>query len=213
MSIVQTRWRWLLVLAAAGAALLGFGLARQLDRDSPALASGTWLPLPKAIADFALIAASGRPYTRADLMSAPTLVYFGFTRCPDVCPTTLAKLAQARRLTGLATLRVLFVSIDPGRDTPAAAGLYAHAFDPSFEGVTGTPPQIRAVARNFAVAVNRVELPGGDYTMDHSAVIFLVDGAGIVAIFTPPIEVAALAADLRRAAPYLAPPPREPRPT
>jgi protein SCO1/2 len=212
VSIVQTRWRWLLVLAAAGAALLGFGLARQLDRDSPALASGTWLPRPKAIADFALIAAGGRPYTRADLLSVPTLVYFGFTRCPDVCPTTLAKLAQARRLAGLATLRVLFVSIDPGRDTPAAAGLYAHAFDPSFEGVTGTPQEIRAVARNFAVAVNRVELPGGDYTMDHSAVIFLVDAHGIVAIFTPPIEVPALAADLRRAAPYLAPPP-EPHPT
>jgi protein SCO1/2 len=107
---------------------------------------------------------------------------------------------------------VLFVSIDPGRDSPGAVGLYAHAFDPSFEGVTGTPEEIRAVARNFAVAVNRVDLPGGDYTMDHSAVIFLVDARGIVAIFTPPFEVPALAADLRRAAPYLAPPPA-PRPT
>jgi protein SCO1/2 len=212
VSTVQTRWRWLLVLAAVGAALLGFCLARQLDRESPLLASGTWLPRPKAIADFTLSDASGRPYTRADLTGAPTLVYFGFTHCPDVCPTTLAKLAQARRQAALATLRVLFVSIDPGRDTPAAVALYAHAFDPSFEGVTGRPEEIRAVARNFAVAVNRVDLPGGDYTMDHSAVVFLVDGEGIVAIFTPPFEVPALAADLRRAAPYLAPPP-EPRPT
>ena len=105
---------------------------------------------------------------------------------------------------------MLFVSIDPERDTPAAVGLYAHAFDPSFEGVTGKPEEIRAVARNFAVAVNRVELPGGDYTMDHSAVVFLVDAEGIVAIFTPPFEAPALAADLRRAAPHLAPP-REPR--
>jgi protein SCO1/2 len=212
VSTVRTRWRWLLVLAAVGAALLGFCLARQLDRESPLLASGTWLPRPKAIADFTLSDASGRPYTRADLTGAPTLVYFGFTHCPDVCPTTLAKLAQARRQAALATLRVLFVSIDPGRDTPAAVALYAHAFDPSFEGVTGRPEEIRAVARNFAVAVNRVDLPGGDYTMDHSAVVFLVDGEGIVAIFTPPFEVPALAADLRRAAPYLAPPP-EPRPT
>ena len=209
---VQNRWRWILVVAAAGAALLGFCLSRQLDREAPRLASGTWLPRPKAIADFALTDASGRPYTRADLTRAPTLVYFGFTRCPDVCPTTMAKLAQARRQAALATLRVLFVSIDPGRDTPAAVGLYAHAFDGSFEGVTGKPQEIQAVARNFAVAVNRVELPGGDYTMDHSAVIFLVDATGIVAIFTPPFEVPALAADLRRAAPYLASPP-ERRPT
>lgn len=209
---VQPRWRWLLVVAAAGAALLGFCLARQLDREAPKLASGTWLPRPKAIADFTLIDAGGRPYTRADLTRAPTLVYFGFTRCPDVCPTTMAKLAQARRQAALATLRVLFISIDPGRDTPAAVGLYAHAFDGSFEGVTGKPEEIRAVARNFAVAVNRVELPGGDYTMDHSAVIFLVSAQGIVAIFTPPFEVPALAADLRRAAPYLAAPPQR-RPT
>jgi protein SCO1/2 len=210
-STLTARWLWILV-AAAAAALLGFLVAQQLDRESPALASGTWLPQPKPIADFELEDASGRPYTRADLERAPTLVYFGFTHCPDVCPTTLAKLAQVRRQPGLASLRVLFVSIDPQRDTPGTVGLYAHAFDPSFEGVTGKPEQIQSVAKNFAVAVNRVELPGGDYTMDHSAVIFLVGRAGIVAIFTPPFEVAALATDLRRAAPYVAQP-HEPHPT
>jgi len=206
MSTVRSRWLWILVAvaAAAGAALLGFFAARQLDRESPVLASGTWLPRPKAIADFELLDASGRPYRRADLTSAPTLVYFGFTRCPDVCPTTLVKLAQVRRQAALSSLRVLFVSIDPERDTPAAVGLYAQAFDPSFRGVTGGPEEIRNVAKNFAVAVNRVDLPGGEYTMDHSAVIFLVDAQGIVAIFTPPFEVSALAADLRTAAPYLA---------
>lgn len=207
VSTVRGRWLWLVIaVAAAGAAFLGFSLARQLDRETPRLASGTWLPRPKVIEAFTLADAHGRPYTRADLTRAPTLVYFGFTRCPDVCPTTLAKLAQVRRQAALASLRVLFISIDPGRDTPGAAGLYAHAFDSSFEGVTGTPAEIQAVARNFAVAVNRVDLPGGDYTMDHSAVIFLVDAQGIVAIFTPPFEVPALAADLRRAAPYLAAP-------
>jgi protein SCO1/2 len=210
-STLTARWLWILV-AAAAAALLGFLVAQQLDRESPALASGTWLPQPRPIAAFELEDASGRPYTRADLERAPTLVYFGFTHCPDVCPTTLAKLAQVRRQRDLASLRVLFVSIDPQRDTPGAVGLYAHAFDPSFEGVTGKPEQIQSVAKNFAVAVNRVDLPGGDYTMDHSAVIFLVARAAIVAIFTPPFEVAALAADLRRAAPYVALP-QEPHPT
>lgn len=214
VSAVQKRWLWILIVgAAAAAALLGFLLAQQLDRESPVLASGTWLPHPKPIADFGLEDGSGRPYTRADLTSAPTLVYFGFTHCPDVCPTTLAKLAQVRRqAAAFAALRVLFVSIDPQRDTPAAVTLYAQAFDPSFRGVTGQPQAIESVARNFAVAVNKVALPGGDYTMDHSAVIFLVDVSGIVAIFTPPFEVPALVADLRRAAPYLAHPPQG-RPT
>jgi protein SCO1/2 len=205
VSTVRKSWLWVLVvLAAAGAALLGFYLARQLDRESPVLASGTWLPRPKPIADFELIDAAGRPYTRADLASAPTLVYFGFTRCPDVCPTTLVKLAQVRRQAALPALRVLFVSIDPQRDTPAAVALYAHVFDPAFQGVTGKPEEIQKVAKNFAVAVNRVELPGGDYTLDHSAVIFLTSAAGILAVFTPPFEVPALVADLQRAAPYLA---------
>jgi len=193
----------MLVALAACAGLGGFFLARQLDRETPVLASGTWLPRPKLIESFALIDAAGNPYTNADLVSAPTLVYFGFTRCPDVCPTTLVKLAQALKRAALPSLRVVFVSIDPQRDTPAVVGLYAHAFDPSFRGVTGTPAEIRSVAKNFAVAVNRVDLPGGDYTMDHSAVLFLVDARGIDAIFTPPFEVPALAADLRRAAPYL----------
>ena len=206
MSTVRHRRVWILVVVvlAACAALGGFFLARQLDRETPALASGTWLPRPKVIESFELIDGRGQPYTNVDLTSAPTLVYFGFTRCPDVCPTTLVKLAQTVRQAPLGLLRVVFVSIDPQRDTPAAVGLYAHAFDPAFQGVTGKPEEIRRVAKNFAVAFNRVDLPGGDYTMDHSAVIFLVDARGIVAIFTPPFEAPALAADLRRAAPYLA---------
>ena len=199
MSSVAPRWLLILAAGAVGAGLFGFWVAQQLDRESPRLASGTWLPEPKPIDDFELIDPGGHPYTRADLTSAPTLVYFGFTRCPDVCPTTLARLAQVRRQASVPSLRVLFVSIDPERDTPPAVGLYAHAFDPRFQGVTGKPEEIRKVARNFAVAVNRVDLPGGDYTMDHSAVVFLVDGEGIRAIFTPPFEVPGLVADLRRA--------------
>jgi len=197
--------RLLLVAAAACAALAGFWLARQLDRGSPQLASGTWLPQAKAVADFNLTDTSGQPFTRRELAGTPTLVFFGFTHCPDVCPTTLLMLAQLRKRAALAPLRVVFISVDPQRDTPALLATYVHAFDPQFEGLTGDSAAIARIAANFGVAVNRVDLPGGDYTMDHSAVVFLLDAtARIVAIFTPPFEVAPMAADLERAAPYLA---------
>ena len=190
--------------AAVCAALAGYWMARQLDRASPQLASGTWLPRPKPVGDFSLTDTSGRAFTRRDLGGGPTLVFFGFTHCPDVCPTTLLKLAQVRKRAGLQGLRVLFVSVDPQRDTPPVLGMYVHAFDPAFLGLSGDPQSIARLAANFGVAVNRVELPGGDYTMDHSAVLFLLDArARIAAIFTPPFEAEALAADLRRAAPYL----------
>jgi protein SCO1 len=196
------RARYLLAAAALSAALAGYYLAHQLDRAGPHLASGTWLPRGKPVGDFRLEDTGGRPFTQRDL-AGPALVFFGFTSCPDVCPTQLAKLAQARQRAAVAGLRVLFVSVDPQRDTPAVLGRYLEAFDPTFIGLTAAAPSILALAADFGVAVNRLELPGGDYTMDHSAVVFLLDGARIVAIFTPPLDVAGLSADLRRAAPYL----------
>ncbi|HVN46253.1 MAG TPA: SCO family protein [Steroidobacteraceae bacterium] len=196
--------RWLLLAAALCAGLAGFWLAHQLDRAGPQLASGTWLPRSRAVPDFTLTDTRGRSFTRHELASGPTLVFFGFTHCPDVCPTTLAKLAQVRRRAEVAGLRVLLVSVDPQRDTPAALGPYVHAFDPQFEGLTGDPQTIKRLAASFGVAVSRVELPGGDYTMDHSAVVFLLDDAArIVAVFTPPFEVAGMSSDLQHAAPYL----------
>jgi protein SCO1 len=202
--MTSLRARWLLFVAAACAAVAGFWLAHQLDRASPQLASGTWLPEAKRVLDFQLIDATGRPFARGALAGAPTLVYFGFTHCPDVCPTTLLKLAQVKKQAGMAKLRVVFISIDPARDTPPLVGTYAHAFDPQFQGVTGDAQNIARVAANFGVAVARVDLPGGDYTMDHSSVVFLLNDAGnIAAVFTPPFEVAPFVQDLKRAAPYL----------
>lgn len=203
--MTKVRARLLVAVAALGAALGGFWLATQLDRGAPHLASGTWLPRPRAVADFSLIDERGRTFTRADLTGAPTLVFFGFTHCPDVCPTTLVKLAQVKKSAPLAALRVVFVSVDPQRDTPPLLAQYVHAFDPSFRGLTGDARALARVAGDFGVAFSRVELPGGDYTMDHSAVVFLLDtDAHIVALFTPPFDSAALRADLQRAAPALA---------
>jgi protein SCO1/2 len=203
---MSKRASWILIaLAGVCAALAGFWLARQFDGAAPQLASGTWLQPPRSVADFQLIDHLGHPFTPHELRGKPSLVFFGFTHCADVCPTTLAKLAQVKKVVALAGLQVLFVSVDPGRDTPTALGLYVHAFDPNFIGLTGEPTALQKLTAQFGVAVNRVDLPGADYTMDHSAVLFLLNTHGqIVAIFTPPFDVLHLAQDLQAAAPYLA---------
>jgi protein SCO1/2 len=204
-SFMANRHTWtILTVAAVFAALAGFWLARELDSSGPTLASGTWLPRPKTIEGVQLTDTSGHPFTSQQLRGQPSLVFFGFTHCPDVCPTTLVKLAQITKAAQVPNLRVLVVTVDPERDTPNVLSAYVHAFDPGFIGLTGDPQAIKNIAGEFNVAVSRVDLPGGDYTMDHSAVVFLLDDAGrIVGIFTPPFETEKFASDLRLAAPYL----------
>src|SRR5262249_51466716 len=157
------------------AALAGFWLARELDSSAPQLASGTWLAQPRPVPELHLLDSQGHPFTEHDLQGKPSLVFFGFTHCPDVCPTTLAKLAQVKKAAAVPALQVLFVTVDPQRDTPQAVGTYAHAFDPAFIGLTGDPKAIEKTTAAFGVAAIRVDLPGGDYTMDHSAAVFLLD--------------------------------------
>src|ERR1700741_1551373 len=118
------RLSWLLVaIAALCAALAGFWLARELDSSAPQLASGTWLARPRPLGDFQLTDHLGRPFTAQDLRGKPSLVFFGFTHCPDVCPTTLVKLAQAIKSAHVPGLNVVFVTIDPARDTQKLVGL------------------------------------------------------------------------------------------
>ena len=193
-----------MALAALCAAMAGFWLARELDRPAPQLASGTWLAQPRPVADFSLTDHLGRTFTARELQGKTTLVFFGFTHCPDVCPTTLVKLAQVKKAAAMPGLQVLFVTVDPQRDTPAAVGAYAHAFDPDFIGLTGDPKAIEKMTAAFGVAALRVDLPGGDYTMDHSAAVFLVDARGrVVGVFTPPFDTRRFVQDLQRAHPYL----------
>jgi protein SCO1/2 len=193
---------WLLWgVLAVSAAVAGFSVAHRSSSAVPQLTSGTWLPQPRPIEDFTLVDESGKPFTLNDLKGRPTLVFFGFTHCPDVCPTTLAKLARVVKAAAIPDLRVLLVSVDPERDKPEQLQQYVHAFDPNFKGATGTPAEINRFAREFGVAVARVDLGGGDYTMDHSAVVFLLDNQGRrVALFTPPYEIQPVAADLRSVA-------------
>jgi len=205
---MTSRPYWILVvvlgLAAAGA---GAWLAAR-SAPAPQLESGTWLGRGPPFGPVALNDDTGAPFGPERLRGAPSLVFFGFTHCPDVCPATLAQLARARRESGIAGLRVLFITLDPARDRAAVLAQYLRAFGPGFLGLTGSAASIRRLAAANGIAFERVALPGGDYTIDHVAAVILLDGSGHkVAVFTPPYDAGRLAADLRRAARWLAPAP------
>ena len=196
---------WVLVgLGALCAALAGFLLAAQVDSSRPVLASGTWLTAARPIADFHLTDSQGRPITRAALLGHPTLVYFGFTHCPDECPDTLAALARVNEQIPVPGLRVLFVTVDPQRDTPTVLAGYLRHFDPSFLGLTGDPREISRLAAALGIGVSRVNLPGGGYDHEHPDAILLFDPrAREVGVFTPPFDAGKLAQSLSRVAPEL----------
>jgi protein SCO1/2 len=132
--------------------------------------------------EVALTDQDGRPFRLADQRGALTLLFFGFTSCPDVCPTTLADLAAARRQLGADAekVRVAMITVDPERDTPERLGTYVRAFDPSFVGLTGPEAELQQLYQGFGVAVSRRELPDSalGYTMDHTASVFVIDQQG-----------------------------------
>jgi len=129
---------------------------------------------------FSLVDHRGRPVTERDYLGKPTLIFFGFTNCPDICPTTLFELTT--RLKELGTeadrLNVLFVTVDPERDTPEQLALYLSSFDPHITGLSGTPENIAAVMTRYRVFARKVPLEGGGYTMDHTAAIYMMNGKG-----------------------------------
>jgi protein SCO1/2 len=192
------------VLAVAALAALALGIFSasrlQAPRAVPQLASGTLLPQPRAIAPFALADLDGEPYTLAQLQGHWTLLFAGFTHCPDVCPTTLSLMAQLRRqlAAGPTRLELLFLSVDPERDTPARLKAYVDHFDASIRGVTGPAAALDAFCASLGLTY--VKVPGagaGGYTVDHSAALVLLDPQGrIAAYFQPPHRLDTLAADL-----------------
>ena len=194
-----------MVAVALAAAVAGVYVARVVNQPAVAsLESGTLLPRPKALADFDLVDTQGAAASPASLRTHPTLVFFGFTHCPDVCPTTLALLARVQKQVAMPNLKVALISVDPERDTPQQLGKYISSFGGDLIGLTGAPPEHVKARESFGVAAARVDLPGGDYTMDHSATIFALDSeAHIVAVFTPPFDAGALTRDVARLAPVL----------
>jgi protein SCO1 len=144
-------------------------------------AAFTVMPVPKAIADFALTDQNGRPRSLASLRGAPTLIFFGFTHCPDVCPTALAKLKLLHESSGgaLKAARVVLISVDGERDTPAVMKKYLASFSPDFVGLTGNPRTVADIAARFsAVAFKEQPDQTGGYEYFHSSQVFLIDKVG-----------------------------------
>lgn len=165
------------------------------------LASGTLLNEPRELPDFLLTDQSNHFLHKDDFAGHWTLIFPGFTYCPDVCPTTLAFLKQLSAALGpeSAQLKVLFLSVDPERDTPQRLNEYIRFFSPDFIAATTGEPMLTEFARNLGVVYTKVPGDKPDtYSMDHSAVLILIDPqVRIAAYFTPPHSLKAMTTDLR----------------
>ncbi|MFU8763489.1 MAG: SCO family protein [Haliea sp.] len=171
--------------------------ARELP--APALAAGVAVTPPAALPDFSLRDQRGKPFTPAALQGHWSLIFPGFTHCPDICPATLAILDRAHELLGstAADLQVVLLSVDPQRDTPAALARYLEFFNPGFIGVTGEQQQLEQLYTGLGVQHIRIPGARGEYSVDHSAALLLVDPEGRLAgYFMPPFKAERLAADL-----------------
>ncbi|HHJ16268.1 MAG TPA: SCO family protein [Gammaproteobacteria bacterium] len=159
--------------------------------EPPQLRQGTLLPEAVAIADFQLTDQHGKPFTLDNLKGHWSFAFFGYTQCPDVCPTSLAMLARMLRKLEQSTVytvpQVLFVSIDPERDTPEQLAEFVPYFHPDFIGLTGEPDQLQALTRQLGIHYNKAPpaidptnagTDADNYEMDHSAAIALFDPAG-----------------------------------
>ena len=156
---------------------------------------------PRPLPQFHLKDLSGADFDLERLRGHPTLLFFGFTNCPDVCPTTLATLAQVQRAPPLPGAQVLFITIDPERDSAASLQVYLGAFSSSFIGARGDARALAPLLHSLGAIAMRENLPDGSYTMDHSATLYLLDRAGrLVAVFSPPFSAPKLSADLQRVA-------------
>jgi protein SCO1 len=187
-----------LIIIAAFAASLAVGLALTL-----------WLMGgPRGVTaastiggPFQLVDQSGQTVSEKNLQGKPTIVFFGFTHCPDVCPTALFEMSEILRAMGKDANRVnaYFVSVDPERDTPEIMKSYLSSFDPNLKGLTGSPEQVAGVISAYRVYAKKVPLKDGDYTMDHTALIYLMDREGrFVAPFNIKRKPEEAAADLKK---------------
>jgi protein SCO1/2 len=192
-----------LFIAVCAAFLTGISLAAAPSASSQSDRLAAW-PRGAASPTFELVDTEGTPRTLNDYRGRIVVIFFGFLHCPDACPAGLFKLAQVMKQLGqdASRVQVLFITLDPERDTPAALRHYTSAFNPRFVGLTGTSIQVDQAASNFNVQYARVPL-GTDYTIDHSTGIFVFDAVGhlrLVGAVNSPVadfvhDITALAAE------------------
>ena len=187
-----------LVIFASFAASLLVGLVIMLW----ALGGLRTVTAPAAIGGpFQLTDQAGQTVTDQNLKGRPTVIFFGFTHCPDICPTALLEISEVLRKLGPDANRMsaAFITVDPERDTPSVMKDYLSSFEPQIRGLTGDPAAIAAAEKIYRVYAKKVPLDGGEYTMDHSTVVYLMDKGGrFVAPFNLKRQPADAAADLRR---------------
>lgn len=169
---------WVLVgIAALGGILLALRAPSTTSETSVATIGGP----------FTLTGGDGKPFSSARLNGKPAAIFFGFTNCPDVCPTTLARLVKLRRQLGSDdAMAIIFITVDPERDGPAEVGSYAGLFNAPVIGLTGSTADIERIKKQFGAFSQKVEQPGGGYSVDHTASVFLMDKNGqFVATLSP----------------------------
>jgi protein SCO1/2 len=193
--------QWLVLIVVVGAALAtGVGLSqRRQVAEQPAITGLLW-PDPKTLAPFSLADHDGRVFDLARLRGRWSFLFFGFTSCPDMCPTTMAQLGGAADLLSAelgseAECQFVLISVDPERDSPERLEAYVEHFNPAFLGVTGQPERLDALRRQLGIMRAVVGDPAaGDYTVDHSASVLLIDpDARLVGIFSAPHEARTIA--------------------
>lgn len=187
-----------LVIATAFAASLVVGLLIVFW----AMGGVSKVAQPAAIGGpFQLTDQHGKAITDKNLKGKPTLIFFGYTHCPDVCPTSLFEISEVLRAMGKDADKVnaVFISVDPERDTPATMKDYLSSFDPHLEGLSGDPAETAKVITSYRVYAKKVPTKDGDYTMDHTALIYLMDRDGrFVSPFNMKRTPEEAAADLKR---------------
>lgn len=183
-----------MIIAVASLAILVGGVAGGLLLSRPYVFHGTEIPDPTASYDFTLTSAAG-PVSLSDFRGKVVVLYFGYTFCPDVCPTTMSDLAAAMRIMGRKAddVQVVMISVDPARDTPQLLEKYVQTFDPAFIGITG--PDIATVAKNYGVFYSKHEgTADTGYLIDHTASMMVLDREGrlvlILGFGTTPKDIA-----------------------
>lgn len=187
------------LVVAALATLAVFGLKQQAAGDTVEPQVAAVLPQPRPLPDFALLDQHRRPFTRATLSGHWTLLFAGFTHCPDVCPATLATLASLdpRLQAAGIDLQMVLLTVDPLRDDPATLSAYVSHFSTRFFGVTGEPSEIDRLMAGLGLTYIKVPGAAGNYTVDHSTALVLIDPEGrVAAYFRPPFRAEPMISDL-----------------